>query len=137
MPRTRARADSVADRAATGATTDSPSADRETPAILGRVLQNVFEVRPAGTVDEVLIHLDTADGRLRRAGIDLVFDPHARRLRAHPAAGKAVEQSTEAIEWPAPASAIPDGALRRLISAPASIRALIPVARSETRTVRL
>jgi len=110
--------------------------DGDGEATLAEALRGRYRVRRTATSPEVLSHLDTADGRLRKAGIDLVCDATARRLSLYGSDGSAIEQPSNVIDWPAPVAAITGGPVRERISGPAWIRALVPFATSEARTTR-
>ena len=73
-------------------------------------------------------HLDTADWRLRRQGIDLMWMPATRQLIAARSGATPLIETTGAISWPARISALPDGPVRDLLAGPVAIRALIPYA---------
>lgn len=135
MPRTPAPTGSVSDRAVAVVGSDPPAADVDALATLEHALGNAFDVRQTARTREFLVHLDTADGRLGRAGIDLVYDPSTERLRAYRRSAPPVEQSTGPIEWPALVSAVPAGAVRDVIGGPVSIRALVPVSTTETEVL--
>lgn len=133
-----------AEGAETGSAADRPragsgpahAAHADASAILSDALEDVYQVRRIEIADETLEHLDTVDGRLRRAGIDLVFDAKAQRLTAYPRSGPGIEQLTDAMTWPALVSSLSPGPVRDLITAPVSIRALMPVATSATQRIR-
>ncbi|MDN5763029.1 MAG: CHAD domain-containing protein [Microlunatus sp.] len=82
---------------------------------------------------EVLTHLDTVDGRLHQAGIDLAHLPRRRRLVAI-VAGVQTDQQVTGVRWPALATDLPAGAVIDLVRKPAWIRALIPYASTEADT---
>ena len=101
--------------------------------LLLEALQPGFTVIAEVTRTEVLTHLDTVDGRLHKAGIDLAHLPRKRRLVAvH--AGQQLEQPVTGA-WPRLATELPDGQVATLVGPPSWIRALIPYASTEAETV--
>ena len=79
-----------------------------------------------------MTHLDTADWRLRRGGIDLAFVPKSGQLVVHRGSSR-VEQPAGSIGWPALVSRIPDGPVREVIREAVGVRALLPFATSQDR----
>ncbi len=99
-------------------------------AVLRRALGGSYTVREIDVTTEVLTHLDTADWRLRRRGIDVAFVPSSGQLVAYRGSSR-VEQPAGTIDWPALISSIRDGPVRDLIRGAVSVRALAPFATSE------
>lgn len=116
--------------------TAGPPDGDDAEAILDRALQGRYRVRRSATTDEVLSHLDTADGRLRKAGFDLVSDAKASGLWLYRTNALPVHQPSDVVDFPAPVAAIGAGPVRDLVSGPAWIRALVPFATSEARRTR-
>lgn len=116
------------------AAAEDPGARADAQALLLEALAPDFTVAPESTRTEVLTHLDTADGRLHQAGIDLAHLPRRRRLVAV-RDGRQTEQTVTGT-WPRLATVLPEGAVTGLVTAPAWIRALVPYAttRAETTT---
>jgi CHAD domain-containing protein len=102
-------------------------------AVLRRALGDSYTVRDIGVTAEVITHLDTADWRLRRAGIDLAFVPRSHHLVVQ-RGGSQAEQLVGPIDWPALISGIPAGPVRDLIREAIWVRALLPFATSQDRS---
>ena len=85
------------------------------------------------TRTETLTHLDTADARLQKAGIDLAHLPRRRRIIAL-AKGSQIEQPVTG-SWPRLASELPAGEVTDLVTPAAWIRALLPYASTRAETV--
>lgn len=100
--------------------------------LLTEALQPSFTVVAEANRTEVLTHLDTVDGRLHKAGIDLAHLPRKRRLVAVQA-GQQLEQPVTGA-WPRLASELPDGPVAALVTPPSWIRALIPYASTQAQT---
>jgi len=103
-----------------------------TQAVLRRALGDSYTLREIDVTTEVLTHLDTADWRLRRGGIDLAFVPGSGQLVAHRGSSRVV-QPAGSMAWPALISAIPEGPVRDLIQGEVWVRALLPFATSQDR----
>ena len=101
-----------------------------TQAVLRRALGDSYTLREIDVTTEVLTHLDTADWRLRRRGIDVAFVPGSGQLVAYRGNSR-IEQPAGPIDWPALISSIRDGPVRDLIRGEVSVRALAPFATSE------
>ena len=102
-------------------------------ALLIEALAPTFTVAVEATRSEVLTHLDTVDGRLQKAGIDLAHLPRRRRIVAV-VEGRQIEQPVTG-SWPRLASQLPDGEVTALVAPAAWIRALIPYASTQAETV--
>jgi CHAD domain-containing protein len=114
-----------------GRAAPSPAAAED---VLLTALEPTFTVVAEGTRTEALTHLDTVDGRLHKAGIDLAHLPRKRRLVAvH--GGQQLEQPVTGA-WPRMATELPDGPVAALVTPPSWIRALIPYASTQAQTVR-
>lgn len=105
-------------------------------AALRQAVGDTYGIAAIDVSTVVKTHLDTADWRLRRAGIDLVFVRKSGLLVAQRGSSPPIEQPAGSIGWPALVSALPDGPVRELISGPVWIRALLPFATSEERSHR-
>ena len=113
---------------------DGPASQpRDIESLLIEALAPTFTVALESTRNEVLTHLDTVDGRLRKSGIDLAHLPRRRRIVAV-AEGRQIEQPMTG-SWPRLASELPAGAVTGLIAGAAWIRALIPYASTQAETV--
>jgi CHAD domain-containing protein len=100
--------------------------------LLTEALAPDFSVAAESTRVEILTHLDTVDGRLAKAGIDLAHLPRRRRLVAV-YQGRQVEQPVTG-SWPRLASELPAGEVAALVVGPAWIRALVPYATTQAET---
>lgn len=100
--------------------------------LLGKALAPTFTVAAEATRSELLTHLDTVDGRLHAAGIDLAHLPRRRRLLAV-TDGQRVEQPVTGT-WPRLATDLPAGQVSSLVAEPCWIRALIPYATTQAET---
>ena len=101
-------------------------------AVLQRAFGDRYTVQEIGVTAEVMTHLDTADWRLRKGGIDLAFVPSTGQLVAFSGSSR-VEQPAGSIGWPALISSIPDGPVRDVIRDAVWVRALLPFATSQDR----
>lgn len=101
-------------------------------ALLIDALTPSFSVSVEATRTEVLTHLDTVDGRLHGAGIDLAHLPRRRRLVAV-SGGQQIEQPVTGA-WPRLASSLPAGEVTALVTKPSWIRALVPYASTQAQT---
>ena len=99
-------------------------------ALLQRAFGNRYTVQEIDVTAELMTHLDTADWRLRKGGIDLAFVPSSGQLVAH-RGSSLVAQPVGSIGWPALISNIPDGPVRDLIQDVVWVRALLPFATSQ------
>lgn len=109
----------------------SPFPDDDPTRRLATLVAGRYTVTETAETSETLTHLDTADWRLRSAGIDLIWVPGTRELIAlRPGAAPVVQRLRAATRWPALVDKIPDGAVRDLVARPVSIRALLPFATS-------
>jgi len=101
-------------------------------AVLQQAFGDRYTVKETEVTSEVMTHLDTADWRLRRGGIDLAFVPKSGQLVAHRGNSR-VEQPAGSIGWPALISRIPEGPVREVIRGAVGVRALLPFATSQNR----
>ena len=101
-------------------------------AVLQRACGERYTVQEIGVTVEAMTHLDTADWRLRKVGIDLTFVPSSGQLVAHHGSSL-VAQPAGSITWPALISSIPDGPVRDMIVEAVWVRALLPFATSQDR----
>ena len=101
-------------------------------AVLQRAFGDRYTVQEIGVTAEVMTHLDTADWRLRKVGIDLAFVPSSGQLVAY-RGSTLVTQSAGSIGWPALISSIPEGPVRDVIREAVWVRALLPFATSQDR----
>jgi CHAD domain-containing protein len=101
-------------------------------AVLQRAFGDRYTVQQIGVTVEAMTHLDTADWRLRKNGIDLAFVPSSGQLVAHRGSWR-VAQRMGQISWPALISSIPDGPVRDVIGEAVWVRALLPFATSQDR----
>ncbi len=92
-----------------------------------------FTVVAESARTEILTHLDTVDGRLEKAGVDLAHLPRRRRIVAV-TAGRQIEQPLTG-SWPRLATDLPAGDVVDLVAPSAWIRALIPYATTQADTV--
>ena len=98
-------------------------------ALFGGALNGHFGLRSGGIERRSLICLDTADWRLRRAGLDLVYVERDGVLAlSRPESGR-IEQTTGRLHWPAVINGIPAGPIRDALSGPVWVRALLPIAK--------
>jgi hypothetical protein len=103
--------------------------------VVAGAVAGAFGVREIGRSVEVMSHLDSADRRLQRLGIDLVSVARSGELSAFGRNGVRVVQPVGAHVWPALVTGIADGPVRHLIAGPLGVRALIPFARSRVEVV--
>ena len=101
-------------------------------ALLVEALAPVFTVAVEATRAETLTHLDTVDGRLQKAGIDLAHLPRRRRMVSLTSSGQ-IEQPVTGT-WPRLASELPAGEVTDLVAPAAWIRALVPYASTQAET---
>jgi len=114
-------------------TGDRPASDPiDAEALLVEALAPGFTVAVESARAESLTHLDTVDGRLQKAGIDLAHLPRRRRMVAL-TAGRQIEQPVTG-SWPRLASDLPAGEVTDLVAPAAWIRALIPYASTQAET---
>ncbi|HEU5486512.1 MAG TPA: hypothetical protein VFU98_16495, partial [Microlunatus sp.] len=106
----------------------TPSAEQ----LLGDALAPEFTVVAESTRTESLTHLDTVDGRLYKAGIDLAHLPRRRRLVAL-TGGRRFEQAVSG-SWPRLVAELPVGEVTELVAKPSWIRALMPYATTQAET---
>lgn len=108
------------------------SQDHPQPTVLVRALADDFSVEETAESRHSVVHLDTADWRLRRAGIDLIWSPRSEELVASATKGALLVERITAFQTPALIGAIPTGPMRELIAPVISIRALLPFATTRT-----
>jgi CHAD domain-containing protein len=102
-------------------------------AVLVEALAPHFTVVAESARTEILTHLDTVDGRLDKASVDLAHLPRRRRIVAV-TAGRQIEQPLTG-SWPRLATDLPAGDVVDLVAPSAWIRALIPYATTQADTV--
>ena len=106
---------------------NTPPADAATvEAVLVGALDGAYTLVPRGSAPLELTHLDTVDGRVRRAGLTLVYSGRDRRLVALAKRGAAVDQAAGQLRWPAVLDRVPAGPVRELLTGPVWVRALQP-----------
>ncbi len=106
-----------------------PPGKADIEALFGGVLNGHFGLRSGGIERRSLVCLDTADWRLRRAGLDLVYVERDGLLAlSSPDSGR-IEQTVGRLRWPAVINGIPAGPVRDELSGPVWIRALLPIAK--------
>ena len=98
-------------------------------ALFGGALNGHFGLRSGGIERRSLICLDTADWRLSRAGLDLVYVERDGVLALSRPESRRIEQTTGRLQWPAVINGIPAGAIRDALSGPVWVRALLPIAK--------
>jgi len=103
-------------------------------AVLKRAFGDRYSVQEIDRAAGTVTHLDTADWRLRRAGMDLTILHGSQHLVLHRGEAAKVEQPTGSIGWPSTISNIPAGPVRDLIQEAVWIRALLPFATSLDRS---
>ena len=108
----------------------SPFPDDDPTRRLATLLTGSYTVTETPETSQTLTHLDTADWRLRGAGIDLVWVPGTSELIAARPEAAPVVQPLRGARWPALVDKLPAGAVRDLVAGPVSIRALLPFASS-------
>jgi len=94
-----------------------------------------FTVAPGPRRLVTRTHVDTFDRRLRAVGLALEHDVTSRRqtLVLTRADGPGATAPATGLRWPAFPDALPDGALRQAVAAPAGIRALTAVGQEKRR----
>jgi CHAD domain-containing protein len=104
--------------------------------VLSAALEPSYSVVPRHATRTALVHLDTVDGRLRRAGIGAVYSAADQTIAVVQPDGAGASQPIGRTRWPALVGALPEGPVRSTLAGPASIRALMPYAstRAECRT---
>lgn len=106
-----------------------PPGKADIEALFGGVLNGHFALRSGGIERRSLVCLDTADWRLRRAGLDLVYVERDGLLAlSSPDSGR-IEQTVGRLRWPAVINGIPAGPVRDALSGPVWVRALLPIAK--------
>ena len=101
-------------------------------AVLQRAFGDRYTVQEIGVTAEVMTHLDTADWRLRKGGIDLAFIPSSGQLVAY--RGSSWSSSRLARSAGRRSSrAFPTGPVRDEIRNAVWVRALLPFATSQDR----
>ncbi len=108
----------------------SPASSVRAAELLARAVGNRYAVEQTPTHIARLTHLDTADWRLRRAGIDLLWSADSQELVAWRSDREPLRQSVGPARWPALPTDLPDGPVRELVAGPTGIRALIGFATS-------
>ena len=103
--------------------------------VVARALAEAFTVRETGRSVEVMTHLDSADWRLLRHGVDVVSMSGSGELVAFGRDGLPVVQPAGSPAWPALVTKIADGPVRDIIAGPVGVRALIPFAMSRADVV--
>ncbi len=98
-------------------------------------LGSAFTVQETGRSLEVATHLDSADWRLRRAGISLLSSPKSGDLVTYEDHSVPLVQAAGSVAWPALVSRLPAGPVRDLVAAPMGVRALMAFARSRAEVV--
>ena len=98
--------------------------------VVGGALAERFTVRETERAVEVMAHLDSADRRLQRLGLDVVSISGGGRLVAFDQNGVLAAEQIGPDAWPALTAALADGPVRQLIADPLGVRALLPFARS-------
>ena len=116
------------------ANASSPFPDDDPTRRLATLLTGIYTVAETPETSETLTHLDTADWRLRGAGIDLIWTVGTRELIAFGPDDRTTVQLLGAARWPALIDKIPEGAVRDLVARPVSIRALLPFAVTRARS---
>ncbi|HEU5267704.1 MAG TPA: CHAD domain-containing protein, partial [Jatrophihabitans sp.] len=134
---------SLADLASTDAliwTGDEPPGDADAiAAMFAAAFDGSYALAAHGTESLTLIHLDTVDARVRRAGRQVVYCAATGALVAVRADDAPVAQPIGKMRWPAELHALPEGPVRALLARPVWVRALVPYAttRSAGRTFSL
>lgn len=100
--------------------------------MLSRALADDYSVEETADSRQSVVHLDTADWRLRRAGIDLVWSSRPQELIASASTGALLAEQVGAFSAPAVINAVPAGPVRDLIAPIIAIRALLPFATTRT-----
>jgi CHAD domain-containing protein len=100
---------------------------------LRAALGGAYEVRLLDRTTRRRTHLDTTDQRLREAGLSLTQLENG-VLVARRGNDLAIHQDAGPIDWPVLATELPDGPVRDLVAAAASIRALLALGVVETRS---
>ena len=122
----------TADFAAGAATANgsSPTSSARAGDLLARAVGDRYALEQGPTQIARLIHLDTADWRLRRAGIDLMWAVESQELVVSRSGHEPLRQTVGAVRWPALPTDLPDGPVRELVAGPTGIRALVGFATS-------
>ena len=96
--------------------------------VLAAALEPTFTVQETGRSVEVATHLDSADWRLLRSGINVLSRQGSGDLVACGRDGVPVVQTGGSVVWPAVVSRLAAGPVRDLIEGPMGVRALMPFA---------
>jgi CHAD domain-containing protein len=104
-----------------------PSDKAGVEALFGGALDGHFGLRSGGAQHMSLICLDTVDGRLRRAGFDLVYVERDGVLALSRPDSTRIAQTTGQLRWPMVLDGIPAGPVREALRGPVWVRALLPV----------
>ncbi len=101
-------------------------------AVLAAGVDGVYTVTPHGSGSLTLLHLDTVDARVRRAGWHLVYCAAPGALIAVRPGQAPVEQAVGKLRWPAQLHTLPEGPVRSLLADAVWVRALMPCARTKS-----
>ena len=100
--------------------------------MVAAALEGAFTVAETGRSVGSATHLDSADWRLLRSGIDLIYRPESKDLVAYGRDGIRVVQPVGPVSWPVLVGRLADGPVRDLVASPMGVRALLPFATTRT-----
>lgn len=97
-------------------------------AVVAAALEGTFTVAETGRSVGTATHLDSADWRLLRCGIDLIYRPESKDLVAFGRDGTRAVQAVGPVNGPVLIGRLADGPVRDLVASPLGVRALLPFA---------
>jgi CHAD domain-containing protein len=107
---------------------DAPSDAEAIASVFATAFDGAYTVEPHGTQSMNLVHLDTVDSRVQRAGWHVVYCPAQATLVAVAPDEPPVEQVVGKTRFPAELHTLPDGPVRSLLARAVWVRALVPYA---------
>jgi CHAD domain-containing protein len=111
-----------------------PSAAGDDGGLLGALdcLVHSYSVAVGAPHRSDVVHVDTADWRVLRAGLSASYRPRGGLFVVATEDGSRAEQLSPGLRWPVLIGALPPGEARDRIEGPLGVRALMPVARTRT-----
>jgi hypothetical protein len=107
---------------------DAPSDAEAIASVFATAFDGAYTVEPHGTQSMNLVHLDTVDSRVQRAGWHVVYCPARATLVAVAPDEPPVQQVVGKTRFPAELHMLPDGPVRSLLARAVWVRALVPYA---------
>ncbi len=106
----------------------APSDAEAVASLFATAFDGAYAVEPHGSESMSLVHLDTVDARVKRAGRHVVYCPARGALVAMAPDETPVEQVVGKARFPAELPALPEGPVRSLLARAVWVRALVPYA---------